>query len=131
MGYRFQDRLGHAGKRMSQVNNECATFIRGTLSFPIDVSPILVSADELNAGGGTPSLLRVERHDFAVWVCDRGPSNERGLGNAYPPRPGDKIRMEDGTEFTASSMGSDEPPYTHVTSARDRCIMHTIRTKVV
>lgn len=129
MSYRFQDRLDHTSKRMSQNNYEDATYVAGTTQIPIHVSPILISADELNPGGGTPSLVRVERQDFAVWVCQRGPSGECGLGTLYPPAPGHKIVRRDGSEFTLSSMGSDEPPYTHVTSNRNRCILHTVRTK--
>lgn len=130
MSYSFQSRLRHASNRFSEVNWECATYVTVDGSeFGIHVSPILISADELSPGDA--SLLRVERQDFVVWRCDRGPKGAKGLGSHYPPSLGDKIRRADGDEFELTSMGRDEPPYTHVTSERNRVILHTVRTKTL
>lgn len=127
MVYNFQDRLSHANKRFSEVNQACGIYVRGTIRFPITVSPVLISANEVGPTGD-PSQLRVERQDFVVWRCDRGPAGELGLGTHYPPRAGDKIEWGNQT-FTLTSMGSDEPPYTHVTSNRERLIVHSVRTQ--
>lgn len=129
MPYNFLNRLDHASNRMSEVNNECVTFVQGTRQIPLDVSPILISADELNPGGGTPSLIRVERQDWVAWVCANGPNGEKGLGPLYPPAAGSTIVRRDGSRFKVSSMGSDEPPYSHVSTNRKRCIIHTIKVK--
>lgn len=126
MTYNFPTRLRHVSERMSQVNTACATYIRGGAEHPIDVSPILISPDELNVGGN-PSLNAVERQDFVVWRCDRGPDGKIGLGTLYPPSPAtDKIRFN-GDTYAISSMGTDEPPFIHTTTKRDRLIIHTVR----
>lgn len=127
MTYSFQSRLRHAGNRFSEVNTECAVLIVGNAEIPIDVSPIHISADEESAGNA--SLIRVERQDFVVWRCNRGPNGERGLGSHYPPPIGAKIRRTTGEVFQCGAMGMDEPHYTHVTSSRDRIILHTTRIK--
>lgn len=127
MGYAFQSRLRHAGNRFSEVNTECVTLIVGTTETPLDVSPILISADEETPGN--LSTMRVERQDFVVWRCQRGPNGERGLGSNYPPAVGIKIRRASGEVFECNSMGADEPHYTHVTSGRERVILHTTRIK--
>jgi hypothetical protein len=126
MTYNFPKRLQHVSKRMSQVNTACALYVRGGIETPIDISPILISPDELNVGGD-PSLVHVERQDFVVWKCDRGPDGKIGLGTLYPPRPSDKIVFQ-GDTFSISSMGMDDPPFIHTTSNRDRLIIHTVRT---
>lgn len=125
MGYSFQSRLRHAGNRFSEVNNECVTLIVGDAEIPLDASPILISADEESPGN--VSLVRVERQDFVVWRCNRGPNGERGLGSHYPPPIGAQIRRSTGEVFQCGAMGSDEPHYTHVTSNRERVILHTTR----
>lgn len=127
MPYSLQDRLGHTNRRMSQVNNLCATYITGTTQIPVDVSPILISPDELTPGDS--SITRVERQDFGLWKCSHGPNGERGLGSVYPPADGHKIRLADGSEYVVKAMGFDEPPYIHTTSNRERLIVHTVRTK--
>lgn len=125
MGYQFRSRLRHVANRMSEVNQSCGYYIRGTSRFQITVGPILIASDELNPGG-VSSLVRVERQDFAIWRCDSGPNGEIGLGSFYPPRPGDKIEWDNQT-FAASSMGTDEPCFTHTESNRERLIVHTVR----
>lgn len=127
MAYSFPTRLKHISKRMSQVNNACGTYIRGGLETPIDLSPILISPDELNAGG-VDSLTHVEHQDFALWRCDPGPDGKIGLGSLYPPRAGDKIRFKDDI-YTLVSMGMDDPVFIHITSNRDRLIVHSVRTE--
>jgi hypothetical protein len=125
MSYKFRERLKHGSNRMSEVNRSCGSYVGSAGTIPITISPILMSSDELNPGG-EPSILRVERQDFVVWVCARGPNGELGLGDSYPPKPGHKILWNNQT-FLVSSMGHDEPPYVHVDSDRTRVIIHTIR----
>jgi len=119
MTYRFQDRLRHASDRFAEVNTEDVIYIAGNKQKPIKVSPILMSSDELNPGD--PSMVRLERQDFAI--------DREQLGSFYPPAPGHKIKRLTGEVFVLNSMGVSEPPYVHVTSSRDRVIVHTIRTK--
>lgn len=118
MTYRFQDRLQHTNKRFAEINTECVTYIRGGREVLLDASPILMSSDEISPGG-VASLIRIERQDFAIDKCKLGP--------LYPPEPNDVIKWN-GARYKVSSMGSDEPPYVHVTSNRSRLIVHTIRT---
>lgn len=119
MTYRLQDRFQHASDRFSEVNTEDVIYIRGTIERPIVASPILISADEL--GTSEDSITRTERQDFAVNVAE--------LQNLYPPIPTDRIRRQTGEQFIVSSMGVDEPPFVHVTSRRNRIIIHTVRIK--
>lgn len=120
MAYSLQSRLNHAGKRFSKLNTICLTYVAGNTEFPINASPILLSSDELSPGN--PSLVRIERQDWVVDRCD--------LGGYYPPQVGHKLRNEaTGELFALNSMGTDEPPYSHVTSSRNRVILHTVRTK--
>lgn len=126
MTYNYRNRLKHASNRLSEVNTCNATYTTPTLSFPITVSPILISATEYGPGG-EPSMLRAEYQDFAIWVCERGPNGEIGLGSAYPPVPGHKIVWNDQT-FSVTQMSRDEPPYIHCDADRDRIIVHTVRT---
>lgn len=120
MAYRFQDRLRHASNRFAEVNTEDVMYIRGDYQKPIKVSPILMSSEELTAGDA--SSVRIERQDFAIDRCQLGEE-------LYPPRNGDRIRRLTREVFIVNSMGSNEPPYVHVTSTRDRVIVHSIRQK--
>ena len=125
MTYTFQDRIRHTSRRMAEVNTSCAIYVRGNIQRPIDVSPVLISAEELGPSG-EPSLTLLQRHDFALWRCDPGPDGRKGLGNLYPPQDTDKI-VWNGDTFAVNSMGSGEPPYIHTTSNRERIIIHTVR----
>lgn len=111
---------------MGQVNKSCGYYLRSGSRYLIDISPILISSDELSPGG-LSSLVRVERQDFVIFKCARGPNGEVGLGSLYPPTQGDKIEWDNQT-FAISSMGVDEPPFSHTTSNRERVIVHTVRT---
>ena len=124
--YDYRSRLKHASNRLSQVNSACGTYITPTHSKPITVSPILISATEYGPGG-EPSMVRAEYQDFVLWVCDKGPHGEIGLGTFYPPEHGHKIQWNNQT-FTIIHLGRDDPPYLHVDSDRDRIIVHTVRT---
>lgn len=120
MTYRYQDRLQHANDRFAEVNTEDCIYIRGNIQRPIKASLILISADELSTT--EDSITRTERQDIAI--------NTSELGNLYPPIPTDRIKRQDTNEqFVVSSMGSDEPPFVHITSNRKRLILHTVRIK--
>lgn len=119
MTYRVQDRLQHANDRFAEVNAEDVIYISGTIERPIKASPILIAADEL--ADGDAAVTRADRQDWAIDLTE--------LGNLYPPEPNHKIRRQTGEEFMISSMGRDEPPYCHVTSRRNRVIVHTVRVR--
>lgn len=90
-----------------------------TYTFPIEVNPILMSADEISPGNA--SLVRIEYQDFTI--------DRVQLQSLYPPQPGDTITLLNSAEiFRLASIGGDEPPYQHVTSCRDRVLVHSTRT---
>jgi hypothetical protein len=108
---------------MAEVNTEDALYsgVRNgtTYRIPVKVSPILMSADELSPGN--PSSVRVEFQDFAIDVDQ--------LQNLYPPEIADRVEfLKNNETFTLTPIGVDEPPYQHVTTNRDRVMVHTQRT---
>lgn len=122
MTYQLQDRLRHCSERMAENNNEKAIYVgernNTTYTYSIEVSPILLSADELSPGN--QSLTRVEYQDFAI--------DRIWLKNLYPPEIGDEVKLlKTNEKFRAASMGIDEPPYQHITSTRERVLVHTVR----
>lgn len=122
MAYDFQDRLGHNSTRFKQINKVCsATYYAvregTTYQLPLSVSPILISSMEM--GPGDASLLRVEYQDMALDVCDIKP--------VYPPHSGDEVRYSDGQRFQLAPVSHDEPVYQHITSRRERVLVHTRR----
>lgn len=124
MTYKFSNRLQHANTRFAQVNTVGFVYIRpsdpNNTEFPINASPILISADEFS--GGDIATVRVERHDFAIDVSE--------IQRIYPPRANDRLRnLETREEFMLVSMGGSDPPFVHTTSNRSRVIVHTNRYK--
>lgn len=122
MSYQLQDRLKYNSDRFRKSNTEKMQYLRVSgREIQISASPILISPDELTPGNVSNTM--VERQDFAIDVCE--------LQELYPPILGDKIRRRNGDEFVlvSAAEGTDEPPFVHVTSARERIIAHTVRVK--
>ena len=123
MSYNFQERLSTNSTRFKQINKRQAVYhaVRdgSTYDLPLSVSPILISSMEM--GPGDASLLRVEYQDFALDVEDIKP--------VYPPLSGDEVRYLDGQQFQLAPVGYDEPVFQHITSQRERVLVHTRRVK--
>jgi hypothetical protein len=121
MTYFFQERLGHLGSRMGEVNTEDVTLGR-TGQTPITgvpASPILTEAEEIVPG---VAVTRIEKQLWGIDVADYAFG-----GSPVIPESGDTVTRADGSVFRVVSADGD-PPFTFTTSTRDRYLIQTERT---
>lgn len=115
----FQDRLKKVGERMNEKNGETVSITRGgSTTNDVTASPVIKrEAEEFIPG---LSATHIEFQTWGINVADY-----KIGGTEVIPEVGDLITRTNGEICRVSAFDEEQPPYVHLTSNRDRYLVHT------